>query len=842
MDKFTTLFNIQYFDETRNIFCSAKDGSDLKYLAAFWLFDPLSGMDQKTVDILSSGFENAMPPGSFLQVGQFACTEMDEQIESYLVDKRNSTGIAREIVDRQVDLLRQSIDKAPIEVSGVKLHSKNCYIGLKVPVVNFGDFELDKFSTLATQFEQVIWSAAVPFKRGVQTDYLKLGRYLMHIYDPTDDRYVDDGPIAEQLNYVADTIHFGKKSIFFETGDSAASNFYAKALSVKRFPREANLALMNRFIGDVRGLTNQICDPYYFCLTIHYPNQDDKKSAIGLKSTAVNNQAFGPMAKYPGILNKKRDFDLLNNEVEATGAVLVEANFTAWFFARSEDEAVRGAESMRAYFKSLGFDFKEDAYILDALWANSFPINSHKEVMDGMERYNTLTSGMAMQFLPIFGDAIGSKSPAIPLLTRRGEFAGFDLFEGATNYNAIFAAQSGSGKSVLSQHMIENYNARGAQQWVIDNGESYKKLALSLGSKALYLEFHPDDMTTCINPFSEYLPENGGLEKNFDNDLGSFKALFERMASQEDALNDIESAYLEEAIKSQFKAYGGRTTVSSVQHYLHDTGNKSGDTIKKTLAIRLEAFTSQGAYGHWFNGKANVDFKDKDLVVLELGHLKDQPRLQQVVLTIMVQKITASMYKNNGRQKILWVDEAWSLMRNPIMVKNLDFGFRTARKWGGSMVVITQSISDLGLNDYTKSMSTNAYWKVVLGQTAADVDSAFESGQLPLEPYAREQMKTIHTALGKYSELMIIGETNWAIYRLVLDRFTQVMYSTSGAARTEILKNIEAGEDPVEAIKRFIVGEEAFRSYERIKQEILALVAASKSPYEMRKLLSELSV
>ena len=64
---------------------------------------------------------------------------------------------------------------------------------------------------------------------------------------------------------------------------------------------------------------------------------------------------------------------------------------------------------------------------------------------------------------------------------------GIDLFDSSTNYNAVIAAQSGSGKSFFANDLIYAYLASGAQIWVIDIGRSYQKLADILGGE--FMEF-----------------------------------------------------------------------------------------------------------------------------------------------------------------------------------------------------------------------------------------------------------------------------------------------------------------------------------------------------------------
>lgn len=53
-------------------------------------------------------------------------------------------------------------------------------------------------------------------------------------------------------------------------------------LSVKRLPKRARLSLMNQFIGDPRGLGNQLTEPYMMTLTLHYPDQAKKAALIGV--------------------------------------------------------------------------------------------------------------------------------------------------------------------------------------------------------------------------------------------------------------------------------------------------------------------------------------------------------------------------------------------------------------------------------------------------------------------------------------------------------------------------------------------------------------------------------
>jgi conjugal transfer ATP-binding protein TraC len=52
--------------------------------------------------------------------------------------------------------------------------------------------------------------------------------------------------------------------------------------------------------------------------------------------------------------------------------------------------------------------------------------------------------------------------------------------------------------------------------------------------------------------------------------------------------------------------------------------------------------------------------------------------------------------------------------------------------------------------------------------------------------------------------MMIRSGDSWGIVRLVVDRFSQVLFSTKGWERDDVLERIHAGEDPVDVINNLI--------------------------------------
>jgi hypothetical protein len=70
--------------------------------------------------------------------------------------------------------------------------------------------------------------------------------------------------------------------------------------------------------------------------------------------------------------------------------------------------------------------------------------------------------------MPVFGDWKGTGTPVLNLVARSGQLLEVSLFDTASNYNAVIAGQSGSGKSFLTNEPLATNLSVGRRCWVID--------------------------------------------------------------------------------------------------------------------------------------------------------------------------------------------------------------------------------------------------------------------------------------------------------------------------------------------------------------------------------------
>ena len=748
---------------------------------------PITGADESTVSRLKSVLTTRMPNDTFIQFGLFSEPDVSLLSGHYLSKKINADGILAEVAQKHVEMLTRGVEEPLGGMNNTCLNRQKVIINISIPcALTPSADEIRLVSDLAAKLKEGLGSAGLNLRRMEESSYLALLRRFFYLYD-RDDFSVDEySPIREQVFAPATSVDFTKSDeINFDEG-----KYYAKMLSVKRYPKTAGIGLMNMLIGDPMGSQNQLTDPFWMSATIYYPDQDKKQSAVRAKYAWLTNQAIGPVARFIPMLGyKKRGMDTLIHEIDGDAGMLCELNFTMTLFSRSRERLSGLTASWRAWASSFGFEMREDRRILMPLFYTVLPFGQSVLGIKNLYRFSTMCVSHVIHHLPILGNWLGSGTGGMGLyIGRRGQLALFDPYDSPTNYNGFIVAEAGAGKSFVAQKLICDMRANGGRVWSIDQGRSQEKLCRVLGGQ--FIEFS-EDSDICLNPFTHVV--------DIKEDMDMLKAVITKMAAPVDGLDDFRQAAIEAKILAAFSVAGHDSDITLVaEQCLNDKDMRIRD-----IGTQLYPFTRQGSFGRWFNGKNNVDLTN-DYVVLELQELHSKKVLQQVVLLLLFGSISHEMYLTHGRKKLLLVDEAWSLLDDPIMGKAIEAAYRKVRKHDGAAWIITQSIADLYDSSVGRAIISSSAWQIILQQKSDSIEHALKSGNLKLDPYTLNMMKSIHTIPGSYSEMMIRSGDSWGIVRLVVDRFSQVLFSTKGWERDDVLERIHAGEDPVDVINNLI--------------------------------------
>ncbi len=518
---------------------------------------------------------------------------------------------------------------------------------------------------------------------------------------------------------------------------------------------------------------------------------EKSQKAFEMKAAAVRYQSAGPLSRLiPKIALKGQGFEVMLQGL-TKGESLIQCYLQALVYGKTVEEARRGAESMLSVWRSQSLLAQADSYIAFPLFLDALPLGLkpqyHREYI---KRAKTMLSSNAASLSPLQADWKGTGTPTLIFSSRRGQIMSVDIFDNNSgNYNLAVVASSGRGKSFAINDLILAYLASGARIWVIDVGRSYQKLCRLVGGQ--FIEFS-EDTNLCLNPFT-YVDA-----AKLDDEMSILKPMIAQMASPSRPVTDLENAFLEQAIKEAFLEHENETTITHVARRL-----EAGDDPRALdLARMLYPYCSGGSHGRYFEGRNNVEFTSK-FIVLELEELKTKKDLQSVALMFLIYVIQQYMYRGSKEdRKMCIVDEAWDLMGEGNTAKFIETGYRRVRKYNGSMVTITQGVDDLYQTSHGQAVASNSDFLFLLQQKPESLATLQESRRVVLDDFGYEMLRSVHTTPGLYSEIFIHTPGGYGIGRLIVDPFSYYLYSTTPKDVIRIERYLEQGLPITEAIEQ----------------------------------------
>ena len=290
----------------------------------------------------------------------------------------------------------------------------------------------------------------------------------------------------------------------------------------------------------------------------------------------------------------------------------------------------------------------------------------------------------------------------------------FDRFS-LENANSVVFAKSGAGKSYLVKLEALRSLMFGTEIIVIDPEQEYLLLSQAVGGE--YINFSASSSVK-INPFDMSGEVSG------ENELGrkilSLTAFLKLVLGQ---LSATEGAILDRALKQTYQLKGitddpktqGRTPPLMEDLYKVLIGMEEPPSME--LAARLERFI-KGSLTGIFSAQSNVDISNS-FTVFSVRDLPDQlrPLSIHMILDYVWTKIRSKLKK-----RIMIVDEAWYLMRNPDSADFLVDMAKRARKYYLGLTTITQDVEDFLTSERGKEIISNSSIQILLKQAPASLD------------------------------------------------------------------------------------------------------------------------
>ena len=157
------------------------------------------------------------------------------------------------------------------------------------------------------------------------------------------------------------------------------------------------------------------------------------------------------------------------------------------------------AERARALAGQADVRLYPEALMTLPCWLQSLPLGYDPAHAHYLQRGRRLLSENLADLLPLYGGFAGTRTATQLLLSRRGELVPFDPWDSETAPHMLVTGKTGAGKSFLVSDLILQQLRQGAAVFVLDKGDSYRRLAECLGGRYVRLSA---DTPICINPFA----------------------------------------------------------------------------------------------------------------------------------------------------------------------------------------------------------------------------------------------------------------------------------------------------------------------------------------------------
>jgi conjugal transfer ATP-binding protein TraC len=576
----------------------------------------------------------------------------------------------------------------------------------------------------AEAIESLLTQTGIPFRR------LDLASFRSIVHTRINPARTAPPPADDGESILRDGLAFTHAEL--DAGSIRMGTGQHRVLSVREVPREtwAGMLPLEALLEGVIVFNIEVC-----------PSDQIRKFLSAKKRLAFCQMSGGD--DKVDVSAMKNEVDQVTSEIFTDGARVYSAR-THILTAASPDRAINA-------FSRVGIELVLEEAYAGSLFFQSLPLAYDPTNDRALKRGRKMLGLNLAHLLPFYGGLQGTLSPDLLLLNRRGEPVTFSFFDSTVAPHGIVAGVSGSGKSVLANNIILSAARRGARVFVLDRGNSYRKLCEMIGGT--YVAFDPKAPRS-INPCGRGLDEE---KKIFLTDIIS------EMCSQgQRELTVKERSLVSRSIVRAFDNAGDRELF--IHDILHEL-EADGEYAAHDLAICLEMFANQGPYAGFFDRPC----PDRDpglLTVYELGEVAKRKDVASVLLMALIHRITEYSRNHLDIPKFLIVDEAWTLLRSATTASFLEDVLRTYRKLYAAAVMVTQQVSDFE-GRTGEAIRANAPNRLFLQQTPETV-LAMEK-LLDLSPDEKAILAQIRTVKGKFSEILIQSTETRGVARLVPD-------------------------------------------------------------------------
>lgn len=484
------------------------------------------------------------------------------------------------------------------------------------------------------------------------------------------------------------------------------------------------------------------------CLSIYVPDQLKEIESLKTQRRVAYSMVVG---KKNGVSDleseaKFQDLETLLEQMVAQGEKVFHASLQVILSSSSPEELEDQVSQTLMLFREMGGAeaMAETLAAFDIFSQISIPNAKTKE------RVLKIKTSNLCDLVPLYGPWEGHQFPRVLLRNRSGGLLTFDVFDGSlANSNQLICGGSGSGKSLMTNLLLLSMLKDQAKLWFVDIGGSYKKLCENLGGQYLNLGI---EQGISINPFELKTGEKLPSAHKIKFLLGLVEILVRE--NDKHQLPKIIRAELEQCISQVYKT-ADKPRLSDLKDILEKHADSDVRKLSRTLAL----WCGNSPYGQFLDKPTTVAL-DKDMICFDSKGLESFPDLQEVCLYLITDLIWRDIQTDRSRPKFVVFDKCWKLLkdRNEAAIEFIEEIVRTIRKYYGSMICLTQSLSDYLDSKIAGALLNNSAIKWILMQNQSDLSQM--KTVLGLNDNEIEHIRSLQQKKGYFSEVYLIAGTN----------------------------------------------------------------------------------
>ncbi|MGW2161704.1 VirB4 family type IV secretion system protein [Nonomuraea sp. NPDC001699] len=437
-----------------------------------------------------------------------------------------------------------------------------------------------------------------------------------------------------------------------------------------------------------------------------------RRQLARLESASRSDAQQGRLADFAAEAAADDATDLADNLARGHGR-LFKVGLYLTIHAPSEPELAAEVECVRALASSLLLDAQPATFRALQGWTTTLPLGV--DSLNATRTFDTTALAAAFPFTsPDLTTEVGGTGVLYGLSATSSGIVLWDRYA-QDNHNSVVLARSGAGKSFFTKLETLRLLYQGVEVAVVDPEDEYARLARAVGGTCLHL----GAAGVRWNPFD--LPVSQGPRDNVLSRRAMFlQTLIATMLGGQ--LTAQMRAVLDSAIIATYQAAGitrDPATWTRPAPLLADLATtltkntKAAGSVETELAAELAPYVS-GSYRELFDGPTTTQPAGH----LTVFSLRDLPEEMKAVGTLLALDAIWRRVANprNRKKRLVVVDEAWLLMKEPEGARFLFQMAKAARKHWAGLAVVTQDAADLLGSELGQAIVANAANQILLRQ------------------------------------------------------------------------------------------------------------------------------